>query len=56
MSGGSPVLGERLAGVRVGGRRLLGLPPALAYGAASPGPGIAPNESLWFVVEVTNTK
>jgi peptidylprolyl isomerase len=48
---------EGIPGMRVGGTRLLGLPPALAYGSASPpGSGIAPNETLWFVVHIKSTK
>jgi peptidylprolyl isomerase len=42
---------QGLTGMKVGGQRLLGIPPALAYGADGR-PGIAPNETLWFVVEV----
>jgi peptidylprolyl isomerase len=45
-----------IPGMRVGGERLLGIPPALAYGSVSPGSGIAPDETLWFVVQVQNTK
>jgi peptidylprolyl isomerase len=42
-----------LTGMRVGGRRLLGIPPAQAYGSSPPqGSGIAPDESLWFVVDM----
>ena len=47
---------EGIPGMRVGGTRLLGLPPALAYGSASPGAGIAPNETLWFLVQMRDTK
>jgi len=39
--------------MKVGGIRLLGIPSAQAYGAQSPTPLIAPDEALWFVVEVT---
>jgi peptidylprolyl isomerase len=47
---------QGIPGMRVGGTRLLGLPPALAYGSASPpNSGIAPNETLWFVVHVNST-
>jgi len=44
-----------IPGMRVGGERLLGIPPALAYGTQSPGNGIAPDETLWFVVQVLQT-
>jgi FKBP-type peptidyl-prolyl cis-trans isomerase len=45
---------DGIPGMKVGGQRLLGIPPALAYGTTSPvGSGIAPNETLWFVVEVS---
>lgn len=45
---------EGIAGMKVGGQRLLGIPPKLAYGSTPP-PGatdIKPDETLWFVVEV----
>jgi peptidylprolyl isomerase len=41
-----------VAGMRKGGRRLLIIPPDLAYGAQSPSPDIAPNETLVFVVDL----
>lgn len=47
---------EGIPGMKVGGQRLLGIPPRLAYGVKSPGFGIAPNETLWFVVEVTKAE
>jgi peptidylprolyl isomerase len=40
-----------LPGMKVGGQRLLGIPPAMAYGS-NPPPSIAPDETLWFVVDV----
>ena len=44
---------EGLVGMQVGGRRLLGIPPGLAYGSqGSPEGGIAPDETLWFVVDL----
>jgi len=46
---------QGIPGMKVGGQRLLGIPPKLAYGSQSPGAGIAPDETLWFVVEVLKT-
>lgn len=43
---------QGVAGMKPGGRRLLVLPPDLAYGAQSPSPDIAPNETLIFVVDL----
>ena len=43
---------QGVAGMKVGGRRLLVIPPDLAYGAQSPSPDIAPNETLVFVVDL----
>ncbi len=40
-----------LPGAKVGGRRLLVLPPSMGYGAAGSGP-IGPNETLIFVVDI----
>jgi FKBP-type peptidyl-prolyl cis-trans isomerase len=40
-----------LPGAKVGGRRLLVLPPEMGYGAAGAGP-IGPNETLIFVVDI----
>ena len=48
---------QGVPGMKVGGQRLLGIPSALAYGGESPpGSGIAPDEALWFVVEVLDAK
>jgi peptidylprolyl isomerase len=49
---GEVILGwdEGIQGMKVGGRRLLVVPPSLAYGAASPGAGIPPNATLVFEV------
>ena len=41
--------------MNVGGQRLLGIPPDLAYGDAA-APPIGPGETLWFVVEVVDAK
>jgi peptidylprolyl isomerase len=45
---------QGVAGMKPGGRRLLVIPPDLAYGAQSPSPDIAPNETLIFVVDLEN--
>ena len=47
---------DGIPGMNVGGQRLLGIPPAQGYGAAGQPPTIAPDETLWFVVEVLDTK
>jgi peptidylprolyl isomerase len=41
-----------VVGMKVGGRRELIIPPSLGYGAQSPGPGIAANDTLVFVVDL----
>ena len=43
---------EGLIGAQAGGRYELIIPPSLGYGAQSPGAGIAPNDTLIFVVDV----
>jgi peptidylprolyl isomerase len=44
---------QGVAGMRVGGRRRLTIPPDLAYGSAGAGGGvIGPNETLVFVVDL----
>ena len=46
---------EGLVGMRVGGRRTLVIPGAMAYGAnPPPGAGIAPNETLVFTVDLVD--
>lgn len=47
---------DGIPGMKVGGMRLLGIPADQAYGASGNPPAIAPNEALWFVVEVTDAK
>jgi peptidylprolyl isomerase len=41
-----------LVGMRRGGRRMLTIPPELAYGPAGSPPAIGPNETLVFVVDL----
>jgi FKBP-type peptidyl-prolyl cis-trans isomerase FkpA len=43
---------EGIVGMKVGGRRLLVIPPALAYGSESPGAGIPPNATMVFDVRL----
>ena len=38
--------------MKVGGRRLLVIPPDLGYGSNSPTPAIAANDTLVFVVDL----
>ncbi len=43
---------QGVAGMRVGGRRRLTIPPNLAYGSRGAGGAIGPNETLVFVVDL----
>jgi peptidylprolyl isomerase len=47
---------QGIPGMKVGGRRELVIPPALAYGAAGAGASIKPNETLIFVVDLLGVK
>jgi peptidylprolyl isomerase len=44
---------QGIPGMKVGGQRLLGIPPDLAYGD-NPPPAIAAGETLWFVVQIVS--
>ncbi|KOU37755.1 hypothetical protein ADK55_35565 [Streptomyces sp. WM4235] len=43
---------QGVAGMKVGGRRELTIPPHLAYGSQSPSPLIPPDSTLIFVVDL----
>lgn len=47
---------QGIPGMKVGGQRLLGIPPELGYADRGSGKDIGPGESLWFVVEVLEAK
>jgi peptidylprolyl isomerase len=54
LGGGRVIKGwdQGVAGMKVGGRRQLTIPPHLAYGDQSPTPAIKPGETLIFVVDL----
>ena len=47
---------EGLEGMKVGGRRMLTIPPGKAYGAQGSPPAIGPNETLVFVIDLLALK
>jgi peptidylprolyl isomerase len=54
LGGGRVIAGwdQGVAGMKVGGRRKLTIPPHLGYGANGAGDAIKPNETLIFVVDL----
>ena len=47
---------QGVAGMKVGGRRKLTIPPELGYGARGAGGAIGPNETLVFVVDLLGVR
>ena len=47
---------QGVAGMRLGGRRRLTIPPHMGYGAAGAGGVIKPNETLVFVVDLLGAR
>ena len=47
---------QGIEGMKVGGRRQLVIPPALAYGPQGLPPVIGPNETLVFVIDLLDAK
>lgn len=48
--------GQGIPGMKVGGRRMLVIPPHLGYGAQSPTPAIAKNDTLVFVIDLVDVR
>jgi peptidylprolyl isomerase len=47
---------QGIAGMKVGGRRRLVIPPDLGYGSRGAGGAIKPNETLIFVVDLVDAR
>jgi peptidylprolyl isomerase len=58
LGGGQVIPGwdQGVAGMKVGGRRRLTIPPDLAYGQRGAGGVIGPGETLVFVVDLINVR
>lgn len=56
LNGVIPGWRDGLVGQKVNGRRLLVIPPEMGYGAQSPTPAIAPNDTLVFVVDLVSVQ
>ena len=58
LGGGQVIQGwdQGVAGMRVGGRRTLTIPPQLGYGSRGAGGAIAPNETLIFIVDLLDVQ
>jgi peptidylprolyl isomerase len=54
LSGVIPGWTEGIPGMKVGGQRLLVIPPEDGYGDTGAGSEIAPGETLWFVVQMNS--
>jgi peptidylprolyl isomerase len=58
LGGGEVIKGwdDGVAGMRVGGRRTLTIPPHLGYGSRGAGSAIGPNETLIFTVDLLDVQ
>ena len=58
LGGGQVIAGwdQGVAGMKVGGRRRLTIPPDLGYGARGAAGAIKPNETLVFVVDLVSVR